>query len=222
MDWYLIRSINGLVDIKLNIFERPYPTSGNNRNNGIWNGMERWNNGRLRYRSYWSLGFSEYEINIYMVLKLEDDCDNIVNRIHKKENISLTGFMYLKGAIIQNIIIFWLIFLLFSKFSINFVICSNVMWFNIWFTIFIVKSNFYNFIVWKLTYRVWKYQKFLKLGMGHSPSPNPTPLRTEESILWPNHFSTACAASEAMFLLAKKPFCIFADAAHPLERVFLS
>ena len=29
------------------------------------------------------LGFSEYEIKIYMVLKLEDDCNNIVNRIPK-------------------------------------------------------------------------------------------------------------------------------------------
>ena len=46
----------------------------------------------------------------------------------------------------------------------------------IWFTIFILKSNFYKFMLWKLTYRVWKYQKFLNLGMGHSPLPQTPPL----------------------------------------------
>ena len=81
--------------------------------------------------------------------------------------------------IIQNIIItFKLQFLVF------FAICSQFINFVhrvatwrdlIWFTIFILKSNFYKFMLWKLTYRVWKYQKFLNLGIGHSPLPKPHP-----------------------------------------------
>ena len=76
---------------------------------------------------------------------------------------------------------------------------SNVAWFNMIYNIYskvrifsnvcsenwlIVIENIKNFSIWR-----W----------GTAPSPNPTPRRTEESILWPDHFSTPCAASGHQF-----------------------